>query len=81
MFSYTVICCRSQVWALSYISNLKPFTRLLCDKIRNNTLMKSTDKCFVAELFIVGLFICTVGIGFGCGLRFDSNPSSKKNPT
>lgn len=38
--------------------------------------MKSSDKCFVAELFIVGLFF--VGIGFGCSVRFDSNPSSTK---
>lgn len=41
--------------------------------------MKSTDKCFVAELFIVDLFF--VGIGFGCSLRFDSNPSSTKKIT
>lgn len=38
--------------------------------------MKCTDKCFVAELFIVGLFV--LGIGFGCSLCFDSNPSSTK---
>lgn len=41
--------------------------------------MKSTDTFFVAELFIVGLFF--VGIGFGCSLRFDSNPSSTKKIT
>lgn len=35
--------------------------------------MKSTDKCFVVEFF--------VGIGFGCSLRFDQNPSSTKKIT